>query len=65
MQAPVQNADSVSPNQSIGKTHKALCLAHESLSGNVLVVFVIVYYLILLQGKTKRTEVLDDWPGPL
>lgn len=38
MQATVQNANSVSPSQSIGKTHKVLCLAHESLSGNVLVV---------------------------
>lgn len=38
MQAPVQNANSVSSNQSIGKTHKALCLAHNSLSGNVLVI---------------------------
>lgn len=32
MQAPVQNANSVSPNQSPGKTHKAFCMALESLS---------------------------------
>jgi hypothetical protein len=39
MQAPMQNANPVSPNQSPGKTHKAFCLALESLS--------VVYHYLL------------------
>lgn len=61
MQAPVQNANSVSPNQSTGKTHKAFCLAHESLSGDVLVV---PYHHLLFKSapkkEKKRAEALDD-----
>lgn len=52
LQATMQNANSVSSNQSIGKTHKAFCLAHESLSGNVLV----VSYHYLLFNSAQRKE---------
>lgn len=56
MQAPVQNANSVSPNQNPGKTQKAFCLALESLSGNV---HLISYHYLLFsttprEGKTRK-----------